>query len=141
MGDEAKTVEDETKTGNPIKAEKPRDGGRKETQEEDGRGRQRKEKEARRSSQVQREGRGWKRLRQGQGRPPPGTGQTGVGWVWRPLRGASAVRACEWVRTCERVWVTERVPLGPDRYGKRPRGWAPFLALLGPHTQRPVLYS
>ena len=34
--DEAKTMEDEAKTGNPIKAEKPREGRRKETQKEDG---------------------------------------------------------------------------------------------------------
>lgn len=95
MGDEAKTMEDETKTGNPIKAEKPREGGRKETQEEDGRGRQRKEKEARRSSQVQREGRGWKRLRacgQGQGGLHPELGRRRGGGCGGPLRGH---RLCE----------------------------------------------
>lgn len=56
----------------------------------------------------------------------------GVGGAEVPCGGIGCARACEWVRTCERVWVTERVPLGPDRYGKRPR--MSFLALLGPHT-------
>ena len=141
MEDEAKTMEDETKTGNPIKVEKPRDGRRKETEEEDGRGRQKKERrrrgrQARRTSQVQREGRGWKGQRacgQDHGGLRPELGRWRGEGVWRSLGGGvGCARVCEWVRTCERVWVTERVSLGPDRCGKQPR--MSFLALLGPHT-------
>lgn len=105
--------------------------------------RRRRGRQARRSSQVQREGRGWKRLcacGQGHGGLRLELGRWRGGEVWRSLGGGvGCTRVCEWVRTYEWVWVTEHVSLGPDRCGKQPR--MSFLALLGPHTHLPVLYS